>query len=68
MRPGATGLVVDEREDDAAAEAICRALDDPEAWQRMSTGARTEVERNRTYPAIADRFVEFLGDLRMGRA
>lgn len=68
IRPGETGRVLPEADDGAAAEAISRALDDPAGWERMSGAARRYVEQDRTYPAIAARFVAFLDDIRAGRA
>jgi len=66
VQNGVTGLVVNERDNEAAASAIASVLSNPDLWSRLSQNVRSQVLRERTYPVIARRFHQFLEDIRNG--
>ena len=63
-----TGVFVDEFDDVAASRTVADILTDPIRWRKLSQGARNHVLRERTYPAIAKRFHDYLNDIRSGTA
>jgi glycosyltransferase involved in cell wall biosynthesis len=59
---GATGLVVDDR-DDAFVAAVRRLREDAALWQRLSRAARAKVDPDYGLEAVADRWCDLLKEL-----
>jgi phosphatidyl-myo-inositol dimannoside synthase len=57
---GETGLVVDGRHVGQVAEAVAGLLDDPQRAARMGKAGRARVERDYTWPVIAERLAGWL--------
>ena len=57
---GETGILVDGHDVDAVADAVGRLLEDPALARRMGAAGRARVERDHTWPRIADRLAGWL--------
>ena len=57
---GETGVLVDGHDVDAVARAVADLLADPERARRMGLAGRARVERDHTWPAIANRLAGWL--------
>lgn len=58
VRPDENGLLVPPGDPAALAAAVRRLLDDPELRRRLAEQARTDVERQWSWPVIADRITD----------
>jgi len=52
---GETGILVNGHDVDAVADAVARLLEDPALARRMGAAGRARVERDHTWPRIAER-------------
>lgn len=57
---GETGLLVDGTDEEAVAEALVTLLDDPGYARRLGKAGRAWVEREHTWPVVAERLAGWL--------
>jgi glycosyltransferase involved in cell wall biosynthesis len=67
VRDGENGLLVDERDPDALAEALVRLSDDPGERARLGAAAQAEIRERRGWDVVARQFGEVYDRVLEGR-